>query len=115
MIKVAVTVGTYLLCFLLGSVIVRKVIFSLIADLKDKLDKKTLRLGTYMGICESFLIITFILLEAYTALALTITAKSIIRHKKMEENPEYYLLGTFLNLAISVLFGVLLKIYLRAI
>jgi len=31
--------------------------------------------------------------------------------KRMEEQPEYYLLGTFVNLVFSILVGVLIKVF----
>jgi len=52
-------ISSYLLAFLVGSIIVRRVTSHFISDIKEKPDEKTLRLGTHIGICESFLIITF--------------------------------------------------------
>ncbi|NOY76480.1 MAG: hypothetical protein GXO76_01290 [Calditrichaeota bacterium] len=68
--------------------------------------------GTMIGLCETFIVITFILFNQFSALALVVAAKSLVRMKKMEEQPEYYLLGTFLNISFSILIGSLLKIFL---
>ncbi len=100
----------YLFTFTIGSIFVRWVVFKLDHEL-DKIDKAVLTVGTVTGLCESFLIITLVLLDKFTALGLVIMAKSIVRVKKMEERPAYFLLGTLLNFCFSILVGVLLRIF----
>ena len=67
------------------------------------------RAGMWIGFFERFLILTFILIDQYTAVGLLIAAKSILRFNDKEGNTqkktEYVLIGTLMSFAISVLIG----------
>jgi hypothetical protein len=106
----AIIVG-YLLSFVLGTLLVRWVIFVLDKKFRTRVWK--VDMGLIIGLCETFLAITFILIKEFTALALIFAAKSIVRVKKMEEEPEYYLLGTVVNFSFSVLAGIIISILLK--
>ena len=69
----------------------------------EKLEKKTIDTGAVIDKCENILITAFILIEAYTALALVFAAKSIVRSRAMREHPEHYLVGTMVNFTFSIL------------
>ena len=61
--------------------------------------------GAIVGKCENLLTLTFILLGAYTALAVIFAAKGIIRKDDIEKNSLFYLAGTLVNFTYSVLVG----------
>ena len=67
------------------------------------------RAGMWIGFFERFLILTFILIDQYTAVGLLIAAKSILRFNDKEGNTqkktEYVLIGTLMSFSISVLLG----------
>jgi len=107
-----ILLGGYLFCFIVGSFTVRRCIAYVDPNFKKGYDKPVIDTGMIIGLCESFLTITFILTEAITGLAIIFAAKSIVRSKKMEERPEYYLLGTIVNFTFSVFVGVVLKLIL---
>ena len=65
--------------------------------------------GTIIGKCENFIIITFVLNSEYTGLALIFTAKSIVRMDDIKKNTKYYLGGTLVNLCYSLLMGFIIK------
>ena len=71
--------------------------------------------GTIIGKCENFLVITFILADAFTGSALIFTAKSIVRREDIKKDPRYYLGGTLVNFSYSVLIGYLIRIALNTI
>lgn len=71
--------------------------------------------GAIIGKCENFLIISLILANAFTGLALIFTAKSIVRSEDIKRDPRYYLGGTLVNFSYSVLMGFLIRIILCAI
>lgn len=71
--------------------------------------------GAIVGKCENFLTITLILANAFTALALIFTAKSIVRNEDIKKDPKYYLGGTLLNFSYSVFMGFFIRIALIAI
>lgn len=106
---VTIIIG-YLVGFVITSIFVRLSISLLDPNYRNKGWKKLVDTGLIIGLCETFLTITFILLKEYTALAIIFTAKSIVRSKKMEEKPEYYLVGTIVNFTIAVLSGVILRL-----
>ncbi|MDH5186983.1 MAG: hypothetical protein OEZ31_11175 [Nitrospirota bacterium] len=109
MIKIILS---YLLSFSLSTVIVRETISLLDKEFRERAWKKLLDVGFVVGLCETFLVITFILHDELVALGLVFTAKSIARVRKMEEKPEYYLLGTLVNFTISFLFGLIIKSFI---
>lgn len=69
--------------------------------------------GTVIGKAENILILTLILVEAYTALGVIFAAKSIVRAEDTNsEDTSYYLTGTIVNFTYSVLVGILLYVLL---
>ncbi len=72
--------------------------------------KETLDTGFIIGKCENFLILTFMFLEAYTALALVFTAKAIIRREDMSKNSLFFLAGTMINITYSIMIGFAIKL-----
>ncbi len=70
--------------------------------------------GKWIGICERVLILTFVLLNQYSAIGFLITAKSILRFSERESNTqlksEYVLVGTLVSFASSSLIGVLMQL-----
>ncbi|NEU08232.1 DUF3307 domain-containing protein [Flavihumibacter sp. R14] len=76
------------------------------------------RAGMWIGFFERFLILTFILIDQYTAVGLLIAAKSILRFNDKEGNTqkktEYVLIGTLMSFAISVLLGWIISTVLQA-
>jgi hypothetical protein len=81
-------------------------------DGKFGVSKKALDTGTIVGKCENFLILTFMLLNAYTALALIFAAKTVVRKEDIKTNTLYYLAGTMVNVTYSILFSVIIKVFL---
>jgi len=107
-----IVIAGYVATLLSSSIIVRRVISKIAKEDFKKIAKITLDTGLVVGLCENILIITFVLIEQYTALALVFTAKSIVRSRAMQEKPEYYLVGTMVNVTFSILMGFVIKILL---
>lgn len=74
-----------------------------------------LAVGNIIGKCENIIILVFVILEAYTAIAIVITAKTMVRKEEIEKNSMYFLAGTLLNVSYSVLIGFILKQVLNAV
>lgn len=73
------------------------------------------RAGMYIGWLERFLVLTAVIAKSPTAIGLIVTAKSIVRFKRVEKGDafaEYFLLGTFLSLALALLGGLVLRWWL---
>ncbi len=74
--------------------------------------------GLWIGLFERFLILTFILIDQYTAVGLLIAAKSILRFSDKEntqKKTEYVLIGTLMSFSASVLLGWAVKTLLGII
>jgi hypothetical protein len=77
--------------------------------------EKRLAAGAIIGKCENILILSFILLEAYTALALVVTAKTLVRKEEIEKNEMFFLAGTLINVCYSVIIGFVMKLLLAVV
>ena len=62
-------------------------------------------IGTIVGKSENVLLLTFVLVGAYTALAVVFAAKSIVRQEDMKNDSLFYLAGTLVNFTYSVVVG----------
>ena len=69
--------------------------------------------GLWIGLLERFLILTFILIDQYTAVGFLIAAKSILRFNDKETNTqkktEYVLIGTLMSFSASTLLAIAIK------
>ena len=77
--------------------------------------KRRLAAGRIIGKCENIIILSFILMEAYTALALVITAKTLIRKEEIEKNEMYFLVGTLVNVSYSVLISFIVSLMITVV
>lgn len=77
-------------------------------------ERGLVRGGKAIGWLERFLTVTFLLLDAPTAVGLVLAAKGIIRYGEIRELreqkvAEYVLVGTMLSLSWAVLVGALVR------
>lgn len=82
---------------------------------EEKKKKTIFNTGNIIGKCENILVLTFMLLNAYTALALVVTVKTIVRREEIEKNSLYFLAGTMINISYSVLWGYITKLVCAAL
>jgi hypothetical protein len=75
-----------------------------------ELSKRERDTGFVVGKCENVLIVTFILLDAYTALAIIFAAKAVVRREDMSKNTLFFLAGTMINVTYSIIIGLIVKI-----
>lgn len=72
-----------------------------------------LKNGQFIGILERIIVFFLVVNQNYTAIAFVITAKSIARFKKFENDElfsEYYLIGTLTSFLIAISCGILFLI-----
>ena len=74
--------------------------------------RKRSKVGFVVGRCENILILTFMLLNQITALVIIIGIKGLVRKEDIEKRPGYYLVGTIVNLTLSILLGLLMMAFL---
>lgn len=101
--------------FFLGSYLLRRILRFVDPALRDTVSARVNfhEIGTWIGLCEHFLIVTFVLVDQYTAVALVFAAKELVRSDKIREQPSYYLLGSLLSVSFAILFAVLTKLALE--
>lgn len=76
------------------------------------------RAGLYIGWLERFVMLSAVLLQAYAALGLVLTAKSIFRFDAIRQHrshAEYFLIGTLISVVEVVIVGALVIAVLRAL
>jgi len=101
--------------FLLGSLLLRAILKSIKPNKTIKWWIELRDHGTWIGLCEHFLVVSFVLADEYTAIALVFAAKELVRSEEVKKDPGYYLVGTLLNISISLLVGIALKITLLSL
>jgi hypothetical protein len=67
-------------------------------------------LGNIIGKCENIIIVTFILVQAETGLALIFAAKALVRREDIEKDPGYFLGGTLLNFVWSLSIAIIARV-----
>jgi len=95
--------------YFIGSVILRRILYKVDPTIKSDIKPETQKVGKWIGACEHFLIVTFVLVGEYTAIGLIFAAKELVRSHEIKEKASYYLLGTLLSVSFAILFGLLTK------
>jgi len=105
--------GGYLFLLATSGIVVNAVLSRISAEpIAQKVGKETRDVGFVIGKCENLLILTFMLLGDYTALAIIFAAKAIVRREDMSKNSIYFLAGTMVNVTYSLMVGVVVKVLL---
>ena len=112
--EMVILLGGYLILLLTSGIVVKGSL-SMVSKDGIKVGKDALDTGMIVGKCENFLILTFMLLNAYTALVLIFAAKTIVRREDMSKNSLFYLAGTMINVTYSILIGLGIKVLVGAL
>ena len=106
-IKILIIAFGYVGGFFIGSFFLRRILIFVDPSIKDSIKPDIRKVGVWIGICEHFLVVTFVLMKEYTAIGLIFAAKEIVRKDDIKAKPSYFLLGTLLSISFAILFGVL--------
>ncbi len=99
LIEIIVVIAGYLLLIGTSGTVLNLVLSRISGEpISRKIGKEALDTGFVIGKCENLLILTFMILEAYTALALIFAAKTIVRKEDMSKNSLFFLAGTMITL-----------------
>jgi len=110
-IVVAILVGGYLILLGTSGIVVNYILSKISKEpISQKIGKEVRDTGFVIGKCENLLILTFMLLDAYTALAVIFAAKAIVRKEDMSKNTLFFLAGTMINVTYSIIIGLVIKI-----
>lgn len=115
LIGLAVILSAYILLPATSGWVVSSVLNRISGSAIQKATREVRDTGYVIGKCENLLLLTFMLLDAFTAMALIFTAKAIVRAEDMKKHPLYFLAGTMINVTYSVMIGLILKAILISI
>ena len=112
---VALLLYAYPLGFFLSSLVLRRILRFINPANTERMGGIKINMrheGFWIGLCEHFIIVTFILANQYTALGLVFAARGIVRSKSIKKDPSYYLVGMLLNFCLAVIFAISTKMIL---
>jgi hypothetical protein len=100
LIQVVVILSCYILLPATSGWVVAHILKSISGNAMDEPSREVRDTGYVIGKCENLLLLTFMLLDAFTAMALIFTAKAIVRAEDMKKKPLYFLAGTMVNVTL---------------
>ncbi len=104
------------LAYLLVSVVGAYAIRSMLARYEPAIETGGLRgAGMAIGIIERVMVLTFVLVDQYTAITLVFAAKSIARFNELDDRnmAEYYLIGTLLSITFAMIVGIVIRLVIQ--
>ncbi len=110
-IDITILIVGYLVLLWTSGIVLNNILSKILNEpISKKISKEVRDTGFIVGKCENLLIVTFILLDAYTALALIFAAKTIVRREDMSRSSLFFLAGMMINFTYSLIMGVIIKI-----
>ena len=108
---ITIIAGGYFVLLFTSGMMVNYILSKISGEsISQKIGKDVRDTGFIIGKCENLLILTFMILEAYTALALIFAAKTIVRKEDLNKNSLFFLAGTMVNVTYSIMIGFLVRI-----
>lgn len=112
----AVLVGGFLALIGTSGLLVNGILSRISKEpISQRVGKEARDTGFVVGKCENLLILTFMLLDAFTALALVFAAKAIVRRDDMSKNSLFFLAGTMINVTYSIMIGLVMRILIEIV
>lgn len=109
--ETAILVGGYIVLLATSGIVVNYILSKISGEpISRKIGKEARDTGFIIGKCENLLILTFVILDAYTALSVIFAAKTIVRRDDMSKNSLFFLAGTMVNVTYSVVVGLIIKL-----
>ena len=109
--ETAILVGGYVVLLATSGIVVNYILSKISGEpISRKIGKEARDTGFIIGKCENLLILTFVILGAYTALSVIFAAKTIVRRDDMAKNSLFFLAGTMINVTYSVVVGLIIKL-----
>ena len=108
---ITIIAGAYFVLLFTSGMVVNYILSKISGEpIARKIGKDARDTGFIIGKCENLLILTFMILEAYTALALIFAAKTVVRKEDLNKNSLFFLAGTMINVTYSIMIGLIIKI-----
>jgi len=109
--QVIIIILGYIVATIIGAYFIKLILSRYEKEIEDSGLKKA---GMVIGIIERFLVLTFVLLNQYTAITIIFAAKSIARFNELKDRrlAEYYLIGTLSSISFALVVGIISRIIL---
>ncbi len=115
-IEITILLAGYIILLATSGKVVNYTLSSISAQpMSTTISKEVRDTGFVVGKCENLLIMTFMILNAYTALSLVFAAKALVRSDDMRKNSLFFLAGTMINVTYSILAGLVIKLILETV
>ncbi len=110
--RVLVVVVAYVLVVFGGAAFVRQVLDTFCEGVDQSLSTSA---GRYIGMAERTLMLTLVLVNAFSSLAFVLTAKSLARFRELSDMrfAEYYLIGTLASASAALFAGIAVRAVLN--
>jgi hypothetical protein len=107
--KIAVVISAYIIVTIIGAYFIKLMLRRYEKDVEPSGLKGA---GMVIGILERVIVLTFVLVDQYTAITVIFAAKSIARFNELKDRKmaEYYLIGTFLSIAFAMIAGIITRL-----
>ena len=108
-LKIVVIISAYFMASVISAYCIKLMLKKYEKDIQDNGLKSA---GMIIGMIERIIILTFVLVNEYTAITIIFAAKSIARFNelKIREIAEYYLIGTLLSISFAMFIGIVTRL-----
>ncbi|MCK4397818.1 MAG: hypothetical protein KAV25_02370 [Methanophagales archaeon] len=106
--KIAVVISAYIIVSIIGAYFIKL----MLRRYEKEVETSGLRgAGMAIGIAERIMVLTFVLVDQYTAITVIFAAKSIARFNELKDRKmaEYYLIGTLASITFALLVGIVVR------
>ncbi|MCK4397828.1 MAG: hypothetical protein KAV25_02420 [Methanophagales archaeon] len=106
--KIAVIISAYIVVSIMGAYFIKLMLRRYEKDVGTSGLKSA---GMVIGIVERVMVLTFVLVNQYTAITVIFAAKSIARFNELKDRKmaEYYLIGTLVSITLALLVGIVVR------
>ena len=106
--KIAVIISAYIIVSIIGAHFIKL----MLRRYEKEVETSGLKgAGMVIGIVERVMVLTFVLVNQYTAITVIFAAKSIARFNELKDRKmaEYYLIGTLVSITFALLVGIVVR------
>ena len=106
--KISVIISAYIIVSIIGAYFIKLMLRRYEKDIETSGLKGA---GMVIGIVERVMVLTFVLVDQYTAITVIFAAKSIARFNELKDRKmaEYYLIGTLVSITFALLVGIVVR------
>jgi len=106
--KISVIISAYIIVSIIGAYFIKLMLRRYEKEVETR---GLIGAGMVIGIVERVMVLTFVLVNQYTAITVIFAAKSIARFNELKDRKmaEYYLIGTLVSITFALLAGIVVR------